>query len=972
MSDYKNTKLWKVLIDKDNIGVESKITDILDKTIPLLKEIKRVFPTYTNHDAEHSLKILKLIEMLIGDKIEKFSISELAVIILSSYWHDLGMMCHDKNEILDEKWFTQKNKELNSDLVSNYLRSYHHLRLEKYLFDTDFILDNDNKHLLIKNNDVVDISYHISMSHNYPTKELEDFTKFSSNGSDDDFVFCALLLRLADIMDFDYERTPISSFNFLGLNNPKNTSEIISQNEWEKHKASLGFEYKNNILYFKAVPSNPEIEFSIREFIKVIENEFEKSKLVFNSYCYEKWGNVLNLPIKIDVSGIKPQGYKFGDYKFSLDNNQVLNLLTGNDIYSNKLIFIRELLQNSIDASMYREALEKNKKNYDFICNPINITDWHDQEDGSYWIRIDDFGIGMNEHVLINYFTKIGKSFYESKDFNTNIDYKAISRFGIGILSCFMVADKVEISTKKEDCEAIRFSIKSLNSYFITQLENEHKFIAFFPSSNPSEKQKYRRDVGTSIAVKIDFNKLNYWFDIKKELARHIFYSPIKIEYNNKKIGTTIDDLKKNPWIDEEKLIELNKKNKQDIANFLGISNYDSQNDVKVSFKISPIKLISKDSKIISQILLIMLNEHYADYKINMMVSSDYFVFKSKLYFDPLEHKFKFIMEKTYEHKRYQHLNGKLIIDLEEYEINFIDKSKIGHNGIYIGEDFSSVFNEDILNFISNDKNHAIAHTYLSNEFRPFLDISRSKEVKFDYKTISTANLMLSKFISQNDLMNRTYDCSLIRNRFNGFISFNEVLNDENLEEWKREKLFRVKESDYISMSEIKNRGVLNYPELRHLHVEYIYKAHTQKMFIQILLILFTNGYLDENGTYYVEDILEESKYQDVEDNAIVKYFPVGFFINYHKNIKDKIQLRTKYNTYSLNIGHPFSKWMISNAEILNNNYKGIFEDIKSKFVGDISPNKNQKLNELLFLLQKINPKIIDLDVIESLKYGVE
>lgn len=231
----------------------------------------------------------------------------------------------------------------------------------------------------------------------------------------------------------------------------------------------------------------------------------------------------------IDLSRIKSSSYKFGDYKFSFDNNQVLNLLTGNNIYSDSMIFIRELLQNAIDASLYREAIEKSKgKN--FQSNPIEVNDWYD-DDGSYWVGFDDYGIGMDENILLNYFTKIGKSFYESKDFDRSVGFTAISKFGIGILSCFMVANRVEVSTKKENKKAIRFCISSLDSYFFTQIEGEHKIVNSFPTKE-STSHKYRKEIGTSIAIQIDFNKITRWFDIENELSRHIYYSPIEIQHN--------------------------------------------------------------------------------------------------------------------------------------------------------------------------------------------------------------------------------------------------------------------------------------------------------------------------------------------------------------------------------------------------------------------------------------------------------
>ena len=908
--------------------------------------------------------------MLLGDSIDNLSASELAVILLSAYWHDLGMVCNDNEEIKSEEWFDEYIKKsykydgnLTSEIVSEYIRLNHHKRLEKYIYNTSNILNELEKDLFINEHDVIDIAYKVSMSHNENTKDLEKFKEYQSNDNKDDFIFCAILLRLADIMDFDNERTSNSSYKFLGLENPTNTENQFSQREWKKHLDSLGFtyNYEEKILYFKAIPKEPDTEFYIREFVKIIEDELKKCTQLFNSHCY-KWRGIFKLPYEIDISGINSKSsYKFGDYKFSFDNNQVLDLLTGNNIYSDPMIFVRELLQNSIDASLYRESLEKNKGKSDFKCNPINVTDWPDK-DGNYWIRFDDYGLGMDEYVLLNYFTKIGKSFYESKDFNKELGFKAISRFGIGILSCFMVANRIEVSTKKEDCEAIRFSIKSLYSYFVTQLENSHRNVAPFPSSDDSKVEKYRKKIGTSIAIQIDFNKLNRWFEIKKELLRHIFYSPVEIQYKNEKIGTTIDELQKNPWIEEETIIELNEEDRIDIASFLNINNYDDKKDIKISFKISPIKLVSNDSKIIVQMLIIRLNEYYEGSKIPMIVSSDFFTFQPSLYIDLLNKKFEYRIEKDYDRDKYKYKNDILAINLTKYKIDFFDKSKIGHNGILIGEDDFNVLDEQIMDF-KNYKNYAIANIYLSNEFRPSLDISRSKEINFDYKSISTVNLMLSKFITKNNLTKETYDCSLIRNRFGGFISYDEIHNDKNLEEWKEEKIFLLENGNYGSLKEVINKRICNYPRIDHFNVDYMYKTHTRQMFILILVSLFTDGYLDEKGHYYAEKIYEKSKEINLE-----KYFSVSFFIRYKESIKIKLQLKYNHEYFSLNIEHPFSKWLLKNAKVLNDNYKGIFEDIKNAFNYHHENEKFEKLDSLLRLLQKLKPNIIDDEIIKSIE----
>lgn len=962
-------KLWNNF--KQNSGEETvgQLKIIIKNTIPLLKQIVRTFPTYTNHDNEHSFKILEIMAMLLGDKIDKLSPAESAVLLLSAFWHDLGMICNDKSKIKNEPWFddyVKNNNNINADsldesIISDYIRTNHHNRLEKYIFDRDDVLPNGNKSLQINGYDIIDIAYKVSVSHNHDTKKLADLRELSSKDGKDDFVFCALLLRLADIMDFDNDRTPESVYRFLGLKNPKSNSEEISKKEWQKHLGSLGFDYKNNILYFKATPKEPDIEHAIRGFIKVIENELEKCKDVFNDYCH-KWRDSFKLPHEIDISGIKSDSlYEYDDYVFTFDNKQTLDLLTGNNIYSDKTIFIRELLQNSIDALLYREALEKQKGNQSFKSKPINITDWYDRH-GNYWIRFDDHGIGMDKYILLNYFTKIGKSFYESKDFNRETGFTAISRFGIGILSCFMVADKIEVSTRKEGCEAIRFSIKSLHSYFVTRLESKHKRVEPFPSANDDVKEKYRKEVGTSIAIQIDFNKINRWFEIKEELERHIFYSPVEIRYKDEKVGTTLEELDKNPWIDEETIVELTAEDNATIKEFFELT------DIEETFKIkvTPVNLseYSPTKKIKAQMVMVQLcsciDLRNNDYEIRVELTST------------IDKNLQLFLRKNY-------FKDSKAINLSSYEklaiFSQLSSSKVGHNGIFVAEDFSDSYHEKILNFTKDGL--SLAHIYLSDEYRPSMGLSRSSEVSFDYKTLTTANLALARFITENNIADKTYDCSLLRNRFFNNFSYQEIVNDPLLDEWKKQKIFDS-HNGIISFEDIideltkksiitEHLGIsFSYPSIDHLNVDYIYKKHTRNMYVEILTSLFLEGNINQYAfcTVYSES---KNKHENIE------YFPIGFFHKYKKNtyIEHFLQAiqHERLLKYAVNIEHPFSVWLLNNAKTLNEKYKGIFEDIKNNFMLSTGHTiDHTRLISVLRLLKKINSNIINDEIIESVK----
>ncbi|BAH07152.1 ATP-binding protein [Clostridium kluyveri] len=121
----------------------------------------------------------------------------------------------------------------------------------------------------------------------------------------------------------------------------------------------------------------------------------------------------------------------------------LLPLLTGDNIYSSKEVFARELIQNSIDATAVREA----KEEIDFMKS-IRIEFGKDKNAGLYF-KIKDNGTGMDRYKIERYFTNIGRSYYSGDEYRSlNISYEPISNFGIGFLSSFMVCREIEVRTK--------------------------------------------------------------------------------------------------------------------------------------------------------------------------------------------------------------------------------------------------------------------------------------------------------------------------------------------------------------------------------------------------------------------------------------------------------------------------------------------------------------------------------------------
>ena len=139
-------------------------------------------------------------------------------------------------------------------------------------------------------------------------------------------------------------------------------------------------------------------------------------------------------------------------HQFQTEVGQLLHLMT-HSLYSNKEIFIRELVSNSSDAidklNYLRLTDENLKDKFASWKGEINIT--FDEKDKS--LTIIDNGIGMNEEDMINSIGTIAKSgtksFVEALTGDAKKDSNLIGQFGVGFYSVFMVADKVDVISKK-------------------------------------------------------------------------------------------------------------------------------------------------------------------------------------------------------------------------------------------------------------------------------------------------------------------------------------------------------------------------------------------------------------------------------------------------------------------------------------------------------------------------------------------
>jgi len=137
-------------------------------------------------------------------------------------------------------------------------------------------------------------------------------------------------------------------------------------------------------------------------------------------------------------------------HEFQTEVNQLLHLMV-HSLYSNKEIFLRELISNASDALDKLEFLKLTDERYKELDQPSKIVISYDKEKKS--LTVSDTGIGMNDEEMVENLGTIAKSgtksFIESLTGDAKKDSHLIGQFGVGFYSSFMVAEKVEVVSRK-------------------------------------------------------------------------------------------------------------------------------------------------------------------------------------------------------------------------------------------------------------------------------------------------------------------------------------------------------------------------------------------------------------------------------------------------------------------------------------------------------------------------------------------
>lgn len=532
------------------------------------------FMNYSLHDESHSVNILQSIEKLLGrDRVDKLKLGDLWLILHAAYAHDIGMSS-DYDELVslwkDEefkrfiaesenssdrtlatasrrvrsfdkfvKYCEGKEKhqqenpeqmawndidawplEIRRDityLMSSFLRKKHGKRSKRYF---ENILGSDE---LQEQDRLIKILGRITELHTTDINEILELDRNEDGFESEDTHprFIAILIRIADSLDLDNNRFDIFSLKHFG------DLPEISVVHFKKHKSITHLLIHPDVIEVTADSEEFEVCQIHQMWFQMIEENVK--------FLITHWKDMVPLQLEgcfmgMPVLKVFHNGNEFKSgfgRNFQLDKKKLLHLFTGNNLYMTKLDFIRELVQNGLDANriaLFQELrlgfkrkfylkdpeldlseikpFDLTKQAYDSFPVEIIVSE-SKNEDGTrnsryFCLTIRDTGIGIDEQG-ISAIANIGLGWRERPNFDKIISsmrqwMKPTGGFGIGIHSAFMVTDKILLKTRTEENEAYQITMQQQGGT---------------PDDIVVEYDRTKMERGTELRLIIEFEKFN-------------------------------------------------------------------------------------------------------------------------------------------------------------------------------------------------------------------------------------------------------------------------------------------------------------------------------------------------------------------------------------------------------------------------------------------------------------------------------
>ena len=517
----------------------TRVARIRDELGKWLQHTAAIFPHYPDHTKTHSEQIITQLSKLLFRNnrpiLKNLSRAEAYTLVCAAFLHDSGMVVTNAQieEILKSSTWAQFTSAEGKgsqqwNAIQEFRKNQKHTDLTDYVVGTqlrllvaDFIRRQHHKraplalelHPSIR--ELVDFSDRryfeaislIAVGHGLDRSEISDTRRYKEvadlGGEEVNVQFMTRLLRIGDLLDM---RSSRADHYACSAASPLPADSVP---HWKQYSTIIHERVSPERIEYTCECQDQDTHATLRDWFGWLCDEIRETGIAMqHAERHKEW-----TPPKCTVNNewpsspinhaptptitIKPASnatYTFHRWKLELDHEQILERLIY-DIYDQPEAFIRELLQNSLDATrcrLYEDFTARHPNlrppedptkfpNNILAEYPITISLTQEQpstpdnkDDVKQAIQIEDNGIGMDSSIARKYLLQIGKSYYQSEEFRTNYKFAPTSRFGVGFLSVFAVSNLVTVESAKlplpaHEQHGLRLTLRGPKNYLLTE-----------------------------------------------------------------------------------------------------------------------------------------------------------------------------------------------------------------------------------------------------------------------------------------------------------------------------------------------------------------------------------------------------------------------------------------------------------------------------------------------------------------------